>query len=281
MVEVSDGEGMSGMDFATIAGLLLGGLILVGSLLIGNVPMSVLIKPEAMLIVFGGTMTAVLVSFSFTTLWQACQALSRCFYRENYNTQDCVDYITQVASFVRSEGILAMEALLDRVEIPFLRKGLCLIVDNRPELFVRESLGTEIEISFREEMDHARVFEAAGGYAPTMGLIGAVIGLIHVVQTFHDPVALGKGVASAFSATLYGVALSNLLLLPLAGKLKQRARDEWFRKTLILEGLMSIRAGEHPVLLEEKLKAYVHSVPDSNAGADMSEVYYGQVPMEV
>jgi chemotaxis protein MotA len=257
------------MDFATIIGLSLGVLILAISLVIGEVPVSILFKPEALLIVVGGTATAVLISFSAATLQSALKGMRKCFYVEPFDLSECVNYVTQISSFVRSNGLLSLQNFLQGIELPFLQKGLSLLVDNRPESFIRESLSTEIEISFREDMDHARVFEAAGGFAPTMGLIGAVIGLIHVVQTFHDPVALGKGVASSFSSTLYGVALSNLFLLPIAGKLRQIARDAWFQKTLLLEGILSIRMGEHPLILEEKLNAYVKnsSIPEAQSGA--------------
>lgn len=258
------------MDFSTIFGLIMGVAILGLALILGEVPLTTLLKPEALLIVFGGTLTAVMVSFPTKTLLQAFRAVRQCFYLETYTIEDCVQYLTDIAGFARSQGLLPLQRMMHTIEIPFLRKGLALIVDNRPESFIRESLATELEISYRDQMDFARVFEAAGGYAPTMGLIGAVIGLIHVVQIFHDPVALAQGVAGAFSATLYGVALSNLFLLPMAGKMKQRARQDWFKKTLLLEGLMSIRDGEHPLILEEKLFAFVDETPQATTATSPS-----------
>jgi chemotaxis protein MotA len=162
-----------------------------------------------------------------------------------------------VVGFVRDEGILALQPILDSIEIPFFRKGLQLVLDNRSEKFIRDSLSTEIEVCYREGLDQARVYETAGGFAPTMGIIGAVIGLIFIVQTSQDPSKLGQGVASAFSATLYGVAFSNLFLLPIAGKLRQQARDEWFTLTLLLEAVLSIRSGEHPMIIEERLNAFL------------------------
>lgn len=248
------------MDKATVFGLILGLAILATALFLGNVSVQTLLRPEALLIVFGGTTTAVLVSFSGRALTSSLSALKRCFFHEPFSTHDCVGYITEIAGFVRSEGILALQPLIDDVELPFVRKGLQLLVDNRSTHFIRDSLATDIEITFRDDMDNSRVFEAAGGYAPTMGIIGAVIGLIHVVGAFHNPEQLAQGIAGAFSATLYGVALSNLFLLPIAGKLRQRARDEWFRKTLLLEGIMSIQAGDHPIVTEEKLMAFMNEV---------------------
>lgn len=244
------------MDLSTVTGLGLGLGILVLALFIGQVPLETLLNPEALLVVFGGTLAATLISFDKHSLWRAIGALRGGNHESTLEIRQTVAYVMEVVTFVRDEGILALQPIIDSIEIPFLRKGLSLVLDNRTEKFLRESLTTEIEVIQREEMDHARVFETAGGYAPTMGIIGAVIGLICVVQSFKDPGQLGQGVAGAFSATLYGVALSNLFLLPLAAKLRQRARNEWFIRTLLLEAILSIRAGEHPLLVEERLNAF-------------------------
>lgn len=245
------------MDFSTLAGLALGLVILAAALIMGHVPLSTLLNPEALLVVFGGTITATMVSFHAQTLRMALFALKGGSHESRLNTKDTVHYVMEVVGFVRDEGILALQPIIDSIEIPFFRKGLQLVLDNRSEKFIRDSLSTEIEVCYRESLDHARVYETAGGFAPTMGIIGAVIGLIHIVQSSQDPSILGKGVGSAFSATLYGVAFSNLFLLPIAGKLRQRARDEWFILTLLLEAVLSIRSGEHPMIIEERLNAFM------------------------
>ena len=245
------------MDLSTIVGLSLGLVILVAALILGNVPMDTLLNPEAILIVFGGTITATLVSFNIETLKAAFGALGRQSKESRMRPTEIASYMMEVVNFVRDAGVLALQPILESVEFPFLKKGLCLVLDNRSEKFIRDSLSTEIEVSYRETMDHAKVYETAGGFSPTMGIIGAVIGLIYVVQSFKDPAQLGHGVAAAFSATLYGVALSNLFLLPLAGKLRQQAREEWFLKTMILEGVLSLRAGEHPYILQERMNAFL------------------------
>ncbi len=247
------------MELSTVAGVGLGLVILALALVLGHVPPQTLLNPEALLIVFGGTVTATVISFNQDTLLGAIAALRGGSSESRLNTRDTIQYVLEVVSFVRDEGILALQPILDSIEIPFFRKGLSLVLDNRPEKFVKDSLSTEIEVIFRQNMDYARVFETAGGFAPTMGIIGAVIGLIYIVQSFSDPAQLGQGVASAFSATLYGVAISNLFLLPVAGKLRQRARDEWFTRTLLLEAVLSIRSGEHPLLIEERLNAFMHT----------------------
>lgn len=254
------------MELSTVAGVGLGLVILALALVLGHVPPQTLLNPEALLIVFGGTITATTISFNQETLINAIGALRGGTPESRLNTRDTIQYVLEVVSFVRDEGILALQPILDSIEIPFFRKGLSLVLDNRPEKFVKDSLSTEIEVIFRQNMDYARVYETAGGYAPTMGIIGAVIGLIYIVQSFSDPAQLGQGVASAFSATLYGVAISNLFLLPVAGKLRQRARDEWFIRTLLLEAVLSIRSGEHPLLIEERLNAFMHTPEGAEEG---------------
>ncbi|MBX2860903.1 MAG: MotA/TolQ/ExbB proton channel family protein [Vampirovibrio sp.] len=249
------------MDITTILGFGLGIAILVVSLLMGNIPLKALMNPEAILIVFGGTATAVLISFSTNTLKDAYSGAKGCFYRDSYTPELCVGYLNEISVYVRQQGMLALVPLIHRIEIPFLKTGLRMMVDNRSIRHMREKLSTEIEVSYRKELEYATVFEYAGGFSPTMGIIGAVIGLIHTVAASQDAVQMGQGVAQAFSATLYGVALANLFLLPLAGKLKQRAREECFKKTLMMEGMISIQAEDHPIVTEEKLKAFIHEEP--------------------
>ncbi len=271
-------------DSSCLVGLAFGFFILVAALVLGQVPLGTLLSPEALLIVFGGTTTATLVSFNFKTLNNAIGALVECFYHSPHSPRHCLNYVLDVVSFIREEGILALQPMLPSVEIPFLKKGLELVVDNRQESFIRDSLSTEIEVAYREQMDYARVFETAGGFAPTMGIIGAIIGLIYVVNSFHDPAHLGQGVASAFSATLYGVAISNLFLLPIAGKLKQRAREDWFIKTLLLEAIISIRTGDHPIIMEQKLNAFLGgNTITSTAGLSVGNLpaHAGPVPDEI
>jgi chemotaxis protein MotA len=269
---VHSNEGVSRMELSTVSGLGLGLLILALALLLGHVPPETLLNPEALLIVFGGTLTATMVSFNQATLLNALQALRGGSAEGRMDTRQTIQYVMDVVGFVRDEGILALQPIIESIEIPFFKKGLNLVLDNRSEKFVRDSLSTEIEVIYRQNMDCARVYETAGGYAPTMGIIGAVIGLIFIVQAFHDPSQLGKGVASAFSATLYGVALSNLFLLPVAGKLRQRARDEWFMRTLLLEAILSIRSGEHPMLIEERLNAFLYQ-PEHEGVARPGKAY--------
>ncbi|MDX2084723.1 MAG: MotA/TolQ/ExbB proton channel family protein [Candidatus Melainabacteria bacterium] len=245
------------MEKTTGIGVLLGVAVLLAAFQLGGIEWQALIQPEAWLIVFGGTCTSLMVSFSWETIAGTLQSVGRCFRRDGDTLALLIDDLTAMAAFVRREGTLALEPFASQVTQPFLRKGLLLLVDQTPPLVLRETLATDLEVHHREQLEQVRVLEAAGGYAPTMGLIGALIGLIHVVQSFENPTALGQGVASAFSATLLGITVANLLLLPLATKLRQRIRTDWMKNTLMLQGLISIQAGEHPLVLEEKLRSFL------------------------
>lgn len=260
------------MDIATIIGLILGAAIVLVSLLVGGVPVYALIQPEAILVVFGGTLTALLINFSFDEIQVAISGLSRAFYKETLTPEDVVDYISDAAVFIRSKGILAIQPLLRDVDIPFIQRGLQMILDNQPQEHVQNLLSTELEVSFRNDNQLARVFEAAGGFAPTMGIIGAIIGLIQVMGMLNSPEQLGKEIACAFVATLYGVGSANLFFLPIAGKLKQRAREEWFLKSIMFQGLMAIHEGQHPMLIREQLEAYLYSGEEEES-APLQETY--------
>jgi chemotaxis protein MotA len=265
------------MDLATIAGLIVGFLILLISLLIGGVPLGTIIQPEAILIVFGGTFTSLLVHFSMAEIHNAVFSFSKALRHAEFMPCDIVEYITDAAIYVRAKGILAVQPLLDQVDIPFLQKGLRMLVDNQPADHIQAQLTTELEVQYRHDLQCAKVFEAAAGFTPTMGIIGAVIGLIKIMGMFNTPEQMGHGVASAFIATLYGVGAANLFLLPMAGKLKQRAKDEWFLKSMILQGVIAMRNEEHPTLIREKLEAYLEDTVDDSATSTVTSDYLPQM----
>lgn len=246
------------MDLSILGGLAAGLGILVLALMLGHVPVEVLLHPEALLIVFAGTITATLAGAGSEAPKRALKTIfTQPSQESRLAPQEIIAQVMDVVGFIRTEGILALQPLIDGVELPFFRKGLMLLMDNRPEKFVRDALSTEMEILHRQGLDDARVFETAGGYAPTMGIIGAVIGLVCVLQGITGNTGpLGQGVAAAFIATLYGVAFANLFLLPSAARLRKRAREEWQIRALLVEAVLGIHAGEHPLLLEERLTAF-------------------------
>jgi chemotaxis protein MotA len=167
--------------------------------------------------------------------------------------------LVELATVARRDGVLALESKLAEIKDPFLKRALGFLVDGVEASVARTSLEQEIEMEAEEQMAFAKVFDQFGGFLPTVGVLGAVLGLIHVMENLSDPSKLGPGIATAFVATVYGVGLSNLVILPVAAKLKRKLALEKERKTLIAEGVLSIQEGLNPRILEEKLKAFAGS----------------------
>jgi chemotaxis protein MotA len=244
------------IDFTSVAGVPVGiGLILLGQALEGGSVKSI-VQFTAALIVFGGTLGAVLLSFSMTDVKRAVFALRTLFLWNGEPPALTIETLMQYVTKARSAGILSLENVLPDVADPFLRKALGLVVDGANPQAMREMLETEIQS--REEHDEvpAKVYEAAGGYAPTVGILGAVLGLIQIMQNMTDPSKLGAGIAVAFVATIYGVGSANLIFLPAATKLKMKARHEAKRRELMLEGVLAIQEGLNPQIIQQKLRGY-------------------------
>jgi len=242
------------IDVTSIAGLPIGlGLIVCAELVEGGTLRS-LVQPSAALIVFGGTLGAVLLSFSLADVRRACLALRTIFFWDGEPPDRTIAMVMRYAAKARTAGVLALENDLPGIPDPFLQKALRLLVDGAHPQVLRELLETENQS--REEFDEvpAKVFEAAGGYAPTIGILGAVLGLIHIMQTLTDPSRLGAGIAVAFVATVYGVGSANLLLLPAATKLRMKARHESRRRELLIEAVLGIQEGLNPRLIVERLR---------------------------
>jgi chemotaxis protein MotA len=246
----------SRIDFTSVIGLPIGvGLVLLGQAIEGGSIRSVL-QLTAALIVFGGTFGAVLLSFSMTDVKRAFGALKTVFFSDGEPPAQTIVMVMKYATHARTSGVLSLEDELPRVADPFLRRGLALVVDGANPVALREMLETENQS--REEYDEvpAKVDEAAGGYAPTVGIIGAVLGLIQIMQHLTDPSKLGEGIAVAFVATIYGVGSANLFFLPTSTKLKMKARHEARRRELILEAVMGIQEGLNPRMILEKLNSF-------------------------
>ena len=243
-------------DVASVWGIVVAvGLILLGQALEGGSLLS-LIQPTTALIVFGGTIGAVMLSFSRNDILRAVGALRRVFLWNGEPPSTTVQTIVQYAIQVRKGGILSLEALLDSIDDPFVEKAMRMLVDATSPSVLRDLL--EIEARGRVEYDEvpAKVYEAAGGYAPTIGILGAAIGLIQVMQHLSDPGTLGPGIAVAFVATVYGIGSANLFFLPIGTKLRMKARHEARRRELIIEGVLAIQSGMMLRMIEEKLYGF-------------------------
>ncbi len=245
------------MDILTIAGLVLGFSAIIGGQVLEGGTLHSIMQFTAAIIVLGGTIGAVLVNYSMPTFLLALKNVRKTLFNGKDDPKNVIKEIAELAGIARKDGLLALEARIKTLNDPFLKKGLQLIVDGTEPKLTREIL--EIDVAYSEEynLSSSKVFESAGGYAPTIGILGAVLGLIHVMENLAEPDKLGGGIAVAFVATVYGVGSANLLWLPLAGKMKSKIREEVIVKEMIIEGLISISEGENPRRVEEKLSGFL------------------------
>jgi chemotaxis protein MotA len=216
-----------------------------------------LINGPAMLIVIGGTIGAILLQTPVSVFVHALRLSGRVFLPGKIDMINTIAKIVSWSNIARKEGLLGLETIADEELDPFIRKGMQMLVDgNEPEI-LREAMEMEMDASEQHDIQAAKVYESMGGYSPTIGIIGAVMGLIHVMQNLADPSKLGSGIATAFVATIYGVGLANLFLLPIAAKLKTQTQNLTQYRELIIEGIVAIAEGENPRNIEAKLSGFL------------------------
>lgn len=241
-------------DLASLLVLPLGiVIVLAAQMLEGGAPRA-LVQGPAALIVFGGTLAAVLISYSPREVGRAVRAVARTFESGSDDTTALMARLVAIAGRAHRRGLMSLETELADIDHPLLRDGLSLIVDGTSIEVLKDMVAVERRARDADEELPARVFEAAAGYAPTLGILGAVLGLIEVMHHLSEPAALGSGIAVAFVATVYGVGGANLLFLPLAGRLRERAAVASRRRDLVSEALFAIHARTNPRLVEHKLK---------------------------
>jgi chemotaxis protein MotA len=244
------------MDKSSFAGVFIAlGGILVGLMLEGGKILQI-IQPTAALIVFGGTIGAVMLQFPLRVVIAACKRLGQLFFDNSRDPQTLINEIVGYAHKARKDGIVSLDSELEQIADPFLRKSLMLAVDGTEPQEIRKMMELELDNQAEHEEHIPRVFESAGGFCPTIGIIGAVLGLIQVMQHLDDIGEVGRGIAVAFVATIYGVGSANLFFLPAAGKIKLRVRQEQIRREMMLEGVISILEGMNPRMIETKLLAF-------------------------
>jgi chemotaxis protein MotA len=245
------------VDKSTIGGILLAvGGILAGLLLEGG-KIAQIIQPTAAMIVLGGTLGAVMVQFPLSTVVQAFKRLAWVFFDKAEDPKHLVDMLVGFALRARKNGIVSLDAEVPNINDLFLKKALMLAVDGIEPEELRKMMELELDNQAEHSEKIAQVFESAGGFAPTIGIIGAVLGLIQVMQHLSNIDEVGKGIAVAFVATIYGVGSANLLFLPSSGKLKIKGREEQILREMTLEGVISILEGMNPRMLETKLLGYL------------------------
>jgi chemotaxis protein MotA len=236
-----------------VAGILIGLLVEGGH--IGQI-----LQPTAAMIVFGGTLGAVMLQFPLKTIGSAGKRLLRVFiHRGSNNPQNMVKQLIQYANKARRSGIVSLDQDLNSIHDPFLKKALTLAVDGTEPAELRKTMELHLSNQLDLEEKIPSVFDAAGGFSPTIGILGAVMGLIQVMQHLDKIEEVGRGIAVAFVATIYGVGAANLFFLPVAGKLRGRIEEEHMMKEMALEGVISILEGMNPRMIEMKLESFVAS----------------------
>jgi chemotaxis protein MotA len=245
------------MDRASVFGLLLGVAAIVGGQFLEGGHVASLAQPTALLIVLGGTVGAVMLQSPYAVFVRGVRMAVWVWYPPVVDYARLIKQIAGWSQVSRREGLLALENSMGQLRDDFARKGLQLLVDGTEPERLREVLEVEIG-TFQEQMKlSARIWEAAGGYAPTIGILGAVLGLIQVMENLSDPSKLGAGIAVAFVATIYGVGLANLVFLPIANKLKAHINRLVVQREMIVDGLVGISNGDNPRIIESRLMGYV------------------------
>jgi chemotaxis protein MotA len=247
------------MDILSILGIILAIGAIVGGQYLEGGHLSSIMQGTAFLIVAGGTLGAVMLQFPLNIFLKAMGSLGMVFGNVHVDMKGIITNVVELSNVSRKQGLLALEGQMKNITDPFMAKGVQLVVDGTEPPKIREILEVEVGVLEDEYMTSAKVWEAFGGYAPCVGIIGAVLGLIHVMENLADPSALGSGIAVAFVATVYGVGGANLFFLPMGSKIKIKAKDLIAGKLMVVEGLLSVAQGENPRMIEEKLSGFLPS----------------------
>jgi chemotaxis protein MotA len=246
------------MDILSVVGFVLAFASMIGGSILKGSGVKALVGGAAFVIVVMGTISAILVQTPMATFLRALKIVKWVFKPPQSNPQAVIEKIVEWSNIARKQGLLGLESAVEAEQDDFMKKGLQSLVDGGEPDAIRNLL--EVELETREHFDTAaaKVFEGMGIYAPTLGIIGAVMGLMAVMQNLNDPSKLGHGIAAAFIATLYGIGLANLFLLPMASKLKSVIHGQTQVRQMTIEGIIAIAQGENPRNIESKLKGYLH-----------------------
>lgn len=246
------------MDILSIIGIILAFVAILGGNFLEGGHIGSLIQATAFMIVIGGTIGATMLQMPMPMFMRGLKMAMWVIVPPKIAQKEAIEKIVSWSNVARKEGLLGLEPLVEAEKDAFAKKGLQLLVDGSEPETIRKIL--EVELSAIEHHDNssAKMYEAMGGYAPTIGIIGAVMGLIHVMENLADPTKLGSGIAVAFVATIYGVGAANLFMLPIANKLKTLIHTQTQFREMIIEGVISIAEGENPRNIETKLQGYLH-----------------------
>jgi len=245
------------VDKSTFGGIILAVAGILAGLLLEGGKLTQIIQPTAAMIVLGGTIGAVMIQFPLPIVFAAAKGLIHVFFNRGKDPKKVIEELTGYANQARKEGMVSLDKIIPDIKDPFLKKALMLAVDGTEPQELRSIMEPELDNQEEYAEKLAQVYESAGGFAPTIGIIGAVLGLIQVMQHLEDISEVGRGIAVAFVATIYGVGAANILFLPSAGKIKIKLREEQVVREMTLEGVVSILEGINPRMLETKLSGYL------------------------
>ncbi|MGC2162237.1 MAG: flagellar motor protein [Silvibacterium sp.] len=254
------------MDTSSVIGIVLALVGILAGLLLEGGHIGQVLQPTAAMIVFGGTAGAVMLQYPLATVFAAARRLVRVFFYRTETGDAAVKQLVGFANKARRNGIVSLDQDLAMIHDSFLKQAIMLAVDGTEPSELRRIMELQIDNQNELEEKIPAVFESAGGFSPTIGIIGAVLGLIQVMQHLDHINEVGRGIAVAFVATIYGVAAANLFFLPVAGKLRLRARQEEVLKEMMLEGVVSILEGMNPRILEIKLNSFLAAPHDEGEG---------------
>ncbi|OJU16837.1 MAG: hypothetical protein BGN88_08160 [Clostridiales bacterium 43-6] len=271
------------MDIFSIIGVFFGiGMILVGYILEhGKIQSLILLSPA--LIVFGGTVGALMLSYTQNIITKAPKLILEALKKPKSKVPELIDFLVMLSESARRDGLLSLEKVVEEEQNkkaidPLLKRGIIMVIDGTDLQEIRELLETEIFVYEENKKIEASFFEAAGGYSPTMGIIGTVLGLVQVLSNMSTPEELAKSIAVAFIATLYGIMFANLIYLPIGNKLKLQLKYYKLEKEMIIEGICCIRNGENPKMLRERLSAFLQLDPQKKKKSGKNAEIKAQAP---
>ncbi len=245
------------MDFATIVGLIMAWGSLVAIVYIEGGHLGSLWNFGAFVLVIGGTLGVTVVGSDKEDIRSIPTIMKNAFFSKPIKVEETISMLVNLSKTVRKEGLLSLEKVSEQIEDDFFKKAIQIVVDGLDAEQVRAILETDIELLGERHKIGAKIFATMGGFGPTLGIIGTVMGLVHMLANISTPDSMGPAIASAFIATLYGVSTANLIYIPISNKLKRRNEEEVHARMIVLEGIISIQAGDNPRILEEKLLTYL------------------------
>ncbi len=244
------------MNLSTIIGIVLGIVLVVGAIFLGGNAI-IFLSVQSIMIVLGGTLAGTFVSFSLSDLKKIPSLLKIAFTDNDIDSDNIIEILVNLAKKARREGLLTLEQDIQEIDDPYLEKGIQLVVDGTEPELVKDIMETKLAYMEARHSLGKGIFSKMGQLSPAFGMIGTLIGLIQMLSELDDPSKLGSGMAVALITTLYGAFLANLFFIPLANKLKVKSQEEVLIKELMIEGILSIQAGENPRIIEEKLQAFL------------------------